>query len=124
MEQFHGVNAVSVPMQCFFPESIPHSIIQAGSTHFIASELGAAVVVISCSVMVFIITAVTFSIVIICLYKDKSRLERKSKQEKDSSAIYDEICQLPLPVLPALKTGDNVAYASCHHFLRSATCTQ
>lgn len=70
---------------------------------------------------VIVALLVTASIAIIALYKVKAKLEQRPKQGKDSDKIYDEIDQLPLPTL---SIADNVAYASCHHFVQSATSKQ
>ena len=75
-------------------------------------------------VLIFAITVIIFAIAIVVLCKAKARLGKQllNHHRKDTDAenkIYEEIDQMPQT---RMDTENNIAYASCHSIMRSASC--
>ena len=79
-------------------------------------------------VLIFTGTVTIFAIIIIVLCKTKARLGKQLLDQQDAhgkgiidveNKIYEEID--PMPQLK-MNTENNVAYASCHSIMRSASC--
>ena len=71
--------------------------------------------------LLFALTIGTVTAVIICLCKTKSKLELKLHQNTDNECkIYEEIDNRQHALV---ETDNNVAYATCHKIIQSASCT-
>ena len=100
---------IYIYIQFFFPE-------------FSLSEFGLYLGVFGAIMaLLFALTIGTFTAVIIRLCKTKSKLELKLHQNTENECkIYEEIDNRQHA---AVETANNVAYATCHKIVQSASCT-
>ena len=79
-------------------------------------------------VLIFTVTVMIFAVIIIILCKTKARLSKQLLDQQHAhgkdiidieNKIYEEIDPMPQP---KMDTENNVAYASCHSVMRSASC--